>query len=193
MVYNSQNKMKRTIIVLAMLLFTTLVFPQVPLSVLGINPNTTMKKFNLALSKKGIRPTQTATGLYEYNVKYAGYSNCSMEVKFNSGNDSLLCITIDIPHESIAKDKSIFENLTKQFKEKYGNESDFGEEMTRIKEEYTGHSIRRTRYERSYGMFNINMCYVKWYFNDDEYEDGVEVTYYTNAKGEKKVSVSSDI
>ena len=185
--------MKRTFFILAMLFFTTLSFSETPLSVLGINPNTTMKKFNLALCKKGIRPTQTANGLYGYKVKYAGYSNCSMEVKFNTGNDSVLSITIDIPHESIAKDKSIFDNLTKQFKEKYGNENDLYEDLIKIKEEYEGRKIRRTRYEMSYGKHKINKCYVKWYFNDDEYEDGVEVKYYTNAQGERKVSINSDI
>ena len=185
--------MKKTIIVLCVLFFTGICSAQTPLSVLGINPNTTMKKFNLALSQKGFRPTQTAEGLYEYKVKYAGYPNCRMEVKYNTGNDSIRTITIEIPHESIAKDKAIFENLTKQFKEKYGNESDLGEALIKIKEEYEGHPIRRTRYERSYGKHKINVCYVKWYFNDDEYEDGVEVKYETNAYSDRKVSVSSDI
>ena len=185
--------MKRTIFVLAMLFWTTLSFSQAPLSVLGINPNTTMKKFNLELSKKGIKPTQTAAGLYEYKVKYAGYSNCAMEVKFNAGNDSVIRITIDIPHESIAKDKSIFENLTKQFKEKYGNENDLGEDLIKIREEFEGRKIKRTRYEKSYGRHRINRCSINWYFDDEEYEDGVEVKYYTNAIEDKKVSVSSDI
>ena len=172
---------------------TSICCAQTPLSVLGINPNTTMKNFNIALAKKGFKPTQTADGLYEYKVKYAGYSNCSMEVKFNVGNDSVLSITIDIPHESIAKDESIFDNLTKQFKEKYGNENDMGEELIKIQEEYEGRIIKRTRYERSYGKNKINKCYVKWYFNDEEYEDGVEVVYYTNARADKKVFVNSDI
>lgn len=185
--------MKKTIIVLCVLFFTGVCFAQAPLSVLGINPNTTLKNFNLALSKKGIRPILTAEGLYEYKVNYAGYPNCRMEVKYNTGNDSIRTITIEIPHESIAKDKAIFENLTKQFKEKYGNESDLGEELTKLKEEYVGHPIRRTRYERSYGKHKINECYVKWYFDDDEYEDGVEVKYYTNAYSDGKISISSDI
>ena len=109
------------------------------------------------------------------------------------GNDSIRKVTIEIPHESIAKDKSIFVNLTKQFKEKYGNESDLGEDLLKIREEYEMRTIKRTRYERSYGKFKINLCYVKWYFNDEEYEDGVEVKYYTNARKDSKVSVNSDI
>lgn len=183
----------RKFLLLFVLFLSDICFAQTPLSVLGINPNTTMKKFNLALSKKGLKPIQTAEGLYEYKIKYAGYPDCEMEVKFNVGNDSVLSITIDIPHESIAKDKSIFENLTKQFREKYGNEHDLGEELIKLKEEFERRKIRRTRYERSYGKHKINMCYVKWYFNDDEYEDGVEVKYYTNANVDKKVSISSDI
>lgn len=183
----------RNFILLITLFLANVCTAQAPLSVLGINPNTTMKKFNLSLSQKGIKPTQITDGIYEYKVKYAGYLNCAMEVKFNIGNDSVLSITIEIPHESIAKDKTIFENLTKQFKEKYGNENDLGEELLKIREEYERRTIRRTRYERSYGKFKINSCYVKWYFNDDEYEDGVEVVYYTNAKIENKVSVNPDI
>jgi hypothetical protein len=185
--------MKKMFVLLFVSFLSGICIAQAPLSVLGINPNTTMKKFNLALSKKGIRPSQTTEGLYEYRVKYAGYVNCRMEIKFNIGNDSVSKITVEIPHESIAKDKVIFENLTKQFKEKYGNEHDLGEELTKIREEFERRIIKRTRYERSYGKFKINLCYVKWYFNDEEYEDGVEVVYYTNAKADNKVSVSSDI
>ncbi len=185
--------MKKMFVLLLVSILTDICAAQAPLSVLGINPNTTMKKFNLALSKKGVKPTQTAEGFYEYKVKYAGYPNCSMEVKFNIGNDSVRSITIEFPHESIAKDRAIFGNLTKQFKEKYGNEHDLGEELLKLREEFERREIKRTRYERSYGKHKINMCYVKWYFNDDEYEDGVEVVYYTNANGDNKVSVSSDI
>lgn len=185
--------MRKIFVLLFALFLTNICVAQAPLSVLGINPNTTMKKFNLSLSNKGFRPTQTAEGLYEYKVKYAGYSNCRMEVEFNIGNDSVRKVTIEFPHESIAKDKAIFENLTKQFKEKYGNEIDLGEQLMQLQEEFERRRIKRTRYERSYGKHKINFCYVKWYFNDDEYEDGVEVVYYTNANGDKQVSVSSDI
>ena len=185
--------MKKLLLLFSACILTSVCCAQTPLSVLGINPNTTMKKFNLELSKKGFKPTQTANGVYEYKVKYAGYSNCTMEVKFNLGNDSVLTVTIDFQHESIAKDKSIFENLTKQFKEKYGHETDLGEELIKLKEEFEGRKIRRTRSNKTYGQFKINYCEVNWYYNDDEYEDGVDVKYYTNARSDKKVSVNSDI
>lgn len=164
---------------------------QTPLSVLGINPNTTMKKFNLALSKKGIKPTQTAEGLYEYKVKFAGYPNCTMEVEFNIGNDSVRTVTIDIPHESFAKDKAIFDNLTKQFREKYGNEHD-GFEDGLVKEGLMS-ARKLTKRTKGYGKWKVNYCHVRWYANDKEYEDGVEVKYETNAYPDRKVSVSSDI
>ena len=152
-----------------------------------------MKKFNFALAKKGIKPAQTADGFYEYKVKYAGYPNCAMEVKYNLGNDSVLSVTIDIPHESIAKDKSIFENLTKQFKQKYGNEVDLYEEIIKLQEEFERRKVKRTRSLKSYGKMHINFCEISWYYDDEEYEDGVEVKYYTNARYDKKVSVNSDI
>ncbi len=188
--------MRKLLLFIFATVMTSICCAQAPLSVFGINPETTMKKFNLELSKKGFKPTQTADGFYEYIVKYAGYSNCKMDVKFNVGNDSVLSITIEIPHESIAKDKSIFESLTKQFKEKYGNESDLEEELLKIREAYEGRHIRRTQYKRSYGKYNrygYPTCCVNWYFNDDEYEDGVEVKYHTKARADGKVSVNSDI
>ena len=188
-----KNIMKKLLLFFFATFLTSICLAQAPLSVFGINPNTTMKKFNLELSKKGFKPTQTTDGLYEYKVKYAGYSNCTMEVEFNVGNDSVLSINIVIPHESIAKDKYIFESLTKQFKEKYGNEVDLGENLTKIREEFEGRKIKRTRYVRRYGKHRINLCGVNWYFNDEEYEDGVEVNYYTNARKDGKVSVNSDI
>lgn len=185
--------MKKFYLLLFVLFLTNLCFAQTPLSVLGINPNTTMKKFNLELSKKGIKPTQTVDGLYEYKVKYAGYVNCTMEVKYNIGNDSISKVTIDIPHESYSKDKAIFENLTKQFKEKYGNETALDDDLAKIQEEFTGKPVIRTSKNRTYGKVKINFCSIIWYFDDDEYEDGVSVVYYTNAKPDQKVAVSSDI
>lgn len=174
---------------LFVLFFANVCVAQAPLSIFGINPNTTMKKFNLALSKKGFRPKQTAEGLYEYVVKYAGYPNCTMEVKFNIGNDSVRFITIYFPHESIAKDKTIFENLTKQFKEKYGNEIDFDEDLAKA-------GLRRldkTKRQKTYGVWKVNYSVITWYSNNDEYDDGIEVKYETNAYPDRKVSVNSDI
>lgn len=192
MAYKRPSKTMKKIFVLLFFSFLTgICAAQTPLAVLGVNPNTTMKKFNLALAKKGFRPTQTAEGLYEYKVKYAGYSNCRMEVEFNIGNDSIRSVTIDIPHESFAKDKAIFENLTKQFKEKYGNEHDGLEDML-VKEGLMPIS-KLTKRTKEFGKFKVNYCYVRLYYNDREYEDGVEVKYYTNANSDKKVSVNSDI
>lgn len=183
--------MKKLLLFFFACFLTSVCCAQTPLSVFGVNPNTTMKKFNMALSKKGIKPKQTANGLFEYNVKYAGYPNCTMEVVFNQGNDSIRKITIDIPHESFAKDKIIFENLTKQFKEKYGNEHD-GFEDGLVKEGLMS-AKKLTKRTKEYGKYKVNYCYVRWYCNDREYEDGVEVVYETNAYADKKVSVSSDI
>jgi len=183
--------MKKMFVFLFVLFLSGICAAQAPLSVLGINPNTTMKKFNLALSKKGIKPTQTAEGLYEYKVKFAGYPNCTMEVKFNIGNDSVRTVTIDIPHESFAKDKAIFDNLTKQFREKYGNEHD-GFEDGLVKEGLMS-ARKLTKRTKEYGKWKVNYCHVRWYANDKEYEDGVEVKYETNAYPDRKVSVSSDI
>lgn len=183
--------MKKMFVLLFVSFLSGICAAQTPLSVLGINPNTTMKKFNLALSKKGIKPTQTAEGLYEYKVKFAGYPNCTMEVKFNIGNDSVRTVTIDIPHESFAKDKAIFDNLTKQFREKYGNERD-GFEDGLVKEGLMS-ARKLTKRTKEYGQWKVNYCHVRWYANDKEYEDGVEVKYETNAYSDRKVSVSSDI
>ncbi len=183
--------MKKMFVLLFVSFLSGICAAQTPLSVLGINPNTTMKKFNLALSKKGIKPTQTAEGLYEYKVKFAGYPNCTMEVKFNIGNDSVRTVTIDIPHESFAKDKAIFDNLTKQFREKYGNEHD-GFEDDLVKEGLMS-ARKLTKRTKEYGKWKVNYCHVRWYANDKEYEDGVEVKYETNAYPDRKVSVSSDI
>lgn len=166
-------------------MFSQLCNAQTPQSVFGINPNTTMKKFNSALAVKGYKPNKTAEGRYGYKVKYAGYPNCEMEVKFNSGNDSILLVTIYFPHESIAKDEIIFRYMTQQFKEKYGNEVDWNEGILG--------AVNRTSKMKTYGKHKINMCSVTWYFNDDEEEDGVHVQYVTNARPDSKVSVNSDI
>ena len=72
--------------------------------------------------------------MLDFAVIFTVLLSVTMEVTFNIGNDSVLTVTVDFPHESIAKDKSIFENLTKQFKEKYGHETDLGEELMKLKD-----------------------------------------------------------
>ena len=59
--------MKKVIIVLFAML-AQLCYSQAEQSVFGINPNTTIKKFNSALATKGYKPTKTAEGLYSSKV-----------------------------------------------------------------------------------------------------------------------------
>ena len=144
-----------------------------------------MKKFNSALAAKGYKPNKTSDGMYSYKVKYAGFPNCTMDVAFNNGNDSIRLVTIYFPHESIAKDETIFRSMTQQFKEKYGNEIDWNEGIWG--------AINRTHKMKTYGKHKINLCSVSWYYNDDNEEDGVQVQYNTNASPDHKVNVNPDI
>lgn len=170
---------------MGVVLISQFCYAQTPLSVFGINPNTTMKKFNLALSNKGFKPYKITDGHYYYKVTYAGYPDCDMEVKHNSGNDSILLINIYLPHESIAKDEIIYMSLTQQFKEKYGNEFDWNQDIFDL--------VFKTQKMKSYGKFRVNLCHVVWYFNDEKEEDGVHVQYETNARADGNVKVNSDI
>ena len=176
--------MKRYFVFSFLVLLSVICFAQAQQSVLGINTNTTMKKFNKALLAKGHKPTQTAPGLYEYKVTYAGFPNCEMEVKFNNRNDSVLYVTIFFPHESYTKDKTIFKNLTQQFKEKYGNESDWSD---------INEMIGSKNQMKVYGKLKDNMITVCLYYDDEDEEDGIVVQYRTRATIEKTVSVSPDI
>lgn len=183
--------MKRLSFFLFSLLLAIPCIAQTQQSVLGVPLKTTMSKFKQALIKKGYKPIQNTGGICEYKVTYAGYRNCDMEVKYNTGNDSIRIVTIDIPHESLEKDKTIFENLTKQFKEKYGNEKD-GLDDQMVKEGLMS-ATRLTARTKSYGEFRINLCYLKLYFRDRNHANGVSVIYETGANINNKVSVNSDI
>lgn len=177
--------MKRLFLLGTIMLCAHLCFSQAQQAVLGVNVKNTMKRFNQALSTKGYKPTQTAEGLYEYKIKYAGYPDCRMEVEYNTGNDSIRLVTIFFPHESISKDQAIYNNITKQFKEKYGNEVDWSEGFLGIP--------NKTHKMKTYGTVKTGICSVSWYFNDEEEDDGVHVQYVTNTNRDSKVSVSSDI
>lgn len=177
--------MKRMVLFIMVMFTPYLCYAQTPQSVLGIELKTTMTKFKQAMTKKGLKPSQTAEGIYEYKVTYAGYPNCRMEIKYNSGNDSIRLVSIIFPHESYSKDQGIFQNMTKQFKEKYGNEADWNEGILALV--MKGHKMK------SYGKIGINLCTVSWYYDDDENEDGVVVQYNIPVKIDSKVSVSPDI
>ncbi len=160
---------------------------QTPQSVFGINLKTTMTKFKQALTQKGYKPSLKTEGIYEYKVTYAGYPNCRMEVQYYSGNDSIYLVTIYFPHESYSKDESIFNNMTKQFREKYGNEDDWNETWLSLG------VVKKGSKMKSYGKFPINSCTVAWYFADKTVDDGVHVQYDICVKRDSKVSVSPDI
>ena len=160
-------------------------FAQTPQSIFGVDLKTTMTKFKQAMTKKGYKPTQTAEGLYEYKVTYAGYTNCVLEIKYNSGNDSIRLVTIYFPHESYSKDQGIYQNMTQQFKEKYGNEVDWNEGILAMASK--GHKMK------SYGKFGINTCTVSWYYDHDKEDDGVKVQYNIPVEEDSKVTVSPDI
>lgn len=184
-IYTLIINMKKIAVLLFILSFVNICVAQTPQSVLGINLKTTMTKFKQNLAKRGYKPSQTAEGVYEYKVTYAGYPNCRMEVRYYSGNDSIRLLTVYFPHESYSKDQSIYNNMTRQFKEKYGNEVDWsGGILGAINK---GHKMK------SYGELKINLCTVSWYYDDDEEDDGVRVQYNIFVEGDSKVSVSSDI
>lgn len=178
--------MKKLLLIITLMLISITCFSQSKQTVLGLDTHTTMKLFNEALAKKGYKPTQTAAGRYEYNVQFAGYQNCKMKVTFNNGDDSIRFIKIFFPHESYSKDQEIYNDMTKQFKEKYGNEFDLtGGFMS---------SLNPTHKMKTYGTSkDRNQCTVSIYHGDDEVEDAVHIEYVTGAKADSKVTVSGDI
>ena len=170
--------MKKTILLLLVFFVTIPVFGQVKQTVLGIETNTTMKVFKAALEKKGYKPTQTVAGRYVYEVQYAGYQKCKMQVAFNNGNDSVTFIDIYLPHESYSKDLDVFSNMASQLKEKYGNERSYN---------FTG----RVNYygDKKQGT----QCILSLYQGRSDSEDGVVVEYVTKAIIKNEVVVSDDI
>ena len=178
--------MKKSFYILAallLLLSTQVAYSQTKQTVFGINANTTLKKFDAALATKGIKPKKTVKGRRFYNVTYAGYTRCEMEIKFNSGNDSILSVKIDIPHESYSKDKDIFWDLTQQFKEKHGEEKDPLGELNKL----LPSSHQTSCKQKVYGnLRDGTLTYVTWHFNDDENDDGVYAKYITKAEVEKE-------
>lgn len=60
-------------ILLSIVLFTVFVSSSYSQKVMGIDINTTSKKFELAMSKKGYKPSEKVSGHTIYNVIYAGY------------------------------------------------------------------------------------------------------------------------
>ena len=93
--------------------------------VLGVDINTTSKKFELAMSKKGYKPIEKVYGQSTYNITYAGYNNTKMKVHFDDVNDSITLVKLNFDNREVKERSEIFDNLQNQFKEKYPNGKSF--------------------------------------------------------------------
>lgn len=87
--------------------------------VLGVDINTTGKKFAIALAKKGYKPTESVNGCTTYNVTFAGYKNTQLYVYLDEANDSITDLSFKFGNRTKAEKSDIFYNLEKQYKEKY--------------------------------------------------------------------------
>lgn len=105
--------------VLSIIVFTFFVANSYAQKVLGVDINTTSKKFEMAMSKKGYKPQERVSGEAIYNVTYAGYNNARMEVRIDELNDSITSIAFHFDNRPAKERSDIFYNLEKQFKAKY--------------------------------------------------------------------------
>ena len=146
-------------------------------TVMGIDIKTTMKKFKPQIVAKGGKLLKSVEGNYEYKVKFAGYPDCTMKVEFNTDNDLIVSVAIFFPHESFDGDKSIYEEMCRQFNEKYGfvDEVDF------------------TQFGRPNKWSNFGKprkATVFWFWDEKKY---VYVYYETGAIRHENKSYSPDI
>lgn len=108
--------MKKILLLAILMLFVSNSYAQ---KVLGVDINTTSKKFDLAMSKKGYKLQERVSGEAIYNVTYAGYNNARMEVRIDELNDSITSIAFHFDNRPVKERSDIFDNLEKQFKVKY--------------------------------------------------------------------------
>lgn len=96
--------------------------------VMGVDINTTSKKFNAHLLKLGYRPYQKPQGELNYRVKFAGYSNVECIVKYDVVTDSITSVKMDFSKKEKKEHLSIYLNLLEQYKAKYptGKEYNYG-------------------------------------------------------------------
>lgn len=88
-------------------------------TVFGTDINTTSKKFELSMSKKGYKPTERVSGHAVYDVTYAGYKGAKMKVYIDESNDSIASVSLYFDNRPMQERSDIFNNLEKQFKAKY--------------------------------------------------------------------------
>lgn len=166
--------MKKAFFISLFLLISTNMSSQ---TVMGINVKTTMKKFKPQIAAKGYKPIKTVEGDYDYKVKYAGYPDCTMNVEYNTSNDSIIAVNVFFKHESFNEDQRIYDEITRQFNAKYGNmdETDFDKFGSEFKWSTFGP-------KRQYFVF--------WFWNEKKY---VYVRYETGVKRQENQTFSPDI
>ena len=165
---------KLTLLILCLIIVSFSGYAQ---TVMGIDIKTTMKKFKPQIVAKGGKLSKSVEGKYEYKVKFAGYPDCTMKVEYNTDNDLITSVAIFFPHESFNGDKKIYEEMCRQYNEKYGfvHEVDFTQFGKPNKWSIFGRPPKAT---------------VFWFWDENKY---VYVYYETGVRRHQNKSYSSDI
>lgn len=163
----------KKLLLMALYVFT-LSFSGYAQKVMGIDIKVKMSEFKPLIIAKGGKLAKSVEGTYEYYVTFAGYQNCRMKVQYNTGNDSIRFVTIYFPHESYENDRETYNEICRQYKEKYGL-------LNISKYDDCEISIFRT---------SLDATNVNWYWGKEKY---VCVFYRTGAEYEENKAYSPDI
>jgi len=90
------------------------------LKVYGIGFETTRKRYEQELSKKGYTKPSKFSNYDEYIVDFAGYKDCKFEVHYNVNTDSITSISVTFPYETYRQNSDAHIEIVRQLDAKYG-------------------------------------------------------------------------
>ncbi len=162
------------------------------LKVFGIGFETTRKKYELALSKKGYKNPSKFGEYDEYIVNFSGYKDCKFDIYYNVTTDSITKIKILYPFETYEENSDAHFEIVKQLDAKYGasersdKEADFWKKFGK----YNHGNVEN--------VWNVNGIKIEAFFwwhseSNEKGDNEFYLLYYTNASASKEIKPNDDL
>lgn len=155
------------------------------LKVFGIGFETTRKRYEQELAKKGYIKSSKFSNYDEYTVEFAGHKDCKFRIYYNVTTDSITIIRIKFPYDTYDKCSNPHYELVKQLDAKYGES----------KRNTLGVDLHQGLVMNTWNSNGIKIeadCLWNSRSNKDG-ENSLSLSYYTNASTSSEIKPNEDL
>ena len=162
------------------------------LKVFGIGFETTRKKYEQELAKKGYTKPSKFGKYDEFTVEFAGHKNCKFDIYYNVSTDSITNIEIVFPYETYDQASDVHFEIVRQLDTKYGiseRKDELSDLYKQLGEYYHG------QVENRWNVNGIQILAVLWWnsHSNKKGDNKFYIEYKTNASNSSEIRPNEDL